>query len=70
MDVILDLKKEKESFHQRTVTRTQEGALKALEEEYELAKANIVKSNDLRVLNSMIKRIGTLNHPRGRSGRI
>lgn len=55
---------EKDALQKTVVSRTQEIALKALEEEYEVAKVNILQANDLRVLNSMVKRIATLNHPR------
>lgn len=53
------------SLRQDTVERTRELALQKLEEECRLAKENIHLMQDLRVLNSIIKRINTLNHPRG-----
>ena len=57
----------KDSFQKATVTRTQEAVLKALNEEYEKAKTKISGTSDLRVLRSMMSRIGTLNNPRGRA---
>lgn len=60
---------QKDSLQKAAVARTREMALQSLDQEYERAKENINDSNDLRVLNSMVKRINTLNHPRGSVGR-
>ena len=69
MNTLTNISVEKDALQKAVVLRTQEMALKALEEEYEAAKVNIMNSSDLRVLKSMVKRIATLNHPRGSSGR-
>ena len=55
---------QKDCLRQATLTRTRNMALQELSQEYERARENINCSTDLRVLNSMIKRIRTLNHPR------
>lgn len=67
MNTIPNYTELKDSFQRSTVARTQEAVLKSLNEEYEKAKSSITDTNDLRVLRSMMIRIGTLNNPRGRN---
>lgn len=66
MDVIQNLGKEKDDVRLSIVENTRRVALESLEREYEKAKVSIEETSDLRILRSMVTRIGTLNNPRGR----
>ena len=69
MNSIMSLSEQKTDLQKAVITRTQEIALIKLDEEYERAKKTIIEANDLRKLNSMVKRIDYLNNPRSTSRR-
>ena len=57
---------QKLALQEEVISRTQDLALKTLEEEFERAKMDIQSSRDLRKLNAIIKRIGLVTNPRPR----
>ena len=66
MMAIQSFNQQKMALQEEVISRTQDLAIKTLEEEFERAKMDIQSLRDLRKLNAIIKRIGLVTNPRPR----